>query len=259
MKFVSFISCDDDCKFGHGFLEGEKIIETEYPFYPGDIKKTGRVLDLSRVKLQSPVMPSKALCVGLNYRDHIEEMKDKVPEKPVIFIKPSSALISPENGIIYPPMVKRLDYEAELCVVIKKYCHNVEEENADEYIMGYTIANDVTARDLQDPHGQWSICKGFDTFMPIGPYVSDEVDPDNLEIESRVNGVVKQHSNTKNLIFKPRFLVSYLSKVFTLRPGDVILTGTPSGVSGMQVGDVCEIEIEGLGILRNRVIAPYFA
>ncbi|MCI7806504.1 MAG: fumarylacetoacetate hydrolase family protein [Bullifex sp.] len=253
MKYVMFMADDEEIR--SGIISGETIEETENIFdNEGEIIKTGNTFELRSVILLCPTYPTKALCVGLNYKDHIEEMKLVTPTSPVIFMKPSTAALDPEGEIIRPEMSSRVDYEAELAVVIKKECRNVSEAEAKDYILGYTCANDVTARDLQDKNGQWTVCKGFDTFMPLGPYISDEVDPTNLKIESRLNGKVMQKSNTKNLLFTCDYLVSYLSKVMTLLPGDVILTGTPSGIHGMEAGDVIEIEIEGLGILRNTVI-----
>ena len=253
MKYVMFMADDEEIR--SGIISGETIEETENIFdNEGEIIKTGNTFELRSVILLCPTYPTKALCVGLNYKDHIEEMKLVTPTSPVIFMKPSTAALDPEGEIIRPEMSSRVDYEAELAVVIKKECRNVSEAEAKDYILGYTCANDVTARDLQDKNGQWTVCKGFDTFMPLGPYISDEVYPTNLKIESRLNGKVMQKSNTKNLLFTCDYLVSYLSKVMTLLPGDVILTGTPSGIHGMEAGDVIEIEIEGLGILRNTVI-----
>ena len=253
MKYVMFMADDEEIR--SGIISGETIEETENIFdNEGEIIKTGNTFELRSVILLCPTYPTKALCVGLNYKDHIEEMKLVTPTSPVIFMKPSTAALDPEGEIIRPEMSSRVDYEAELAVVIKKECRNVSEAEAKNYILGYTCANDVTARDLQDKNGQWTVCKGFDTFMPLGPYISDEVDPTNLKIESRLNGKVMQKSNTKNLLFTCDYLVSYLSKVMTLLPGDVILTGTPSGIHGMEAGDVIEIEIEDLGILRNTVI-----
>ena len=253
MKYVMFMADDEEIR--SGIISGETIEETENIFdNEGEIIKTGNTFELRSVILLCPTYPTKALCVGLNYKDHIEEMKLVTPTSPVIFMKPSTAALDPEGEIIRPEMSSRVDYEAELAVVIKKECRNVSEAEAKDYILGYTCANDVAARDLQDKNGQWTVCKGFDTFMPLGPYISDEVDPTNLKIESRLNGKVMQKSNTKNLLFTCDYLVSYLSKVMTLLPGDVILTGTPSGIHGMEAGDVIEIEIEGLGILRNTVI-----
>ena len=212
-------------------------------------------LPLSSVKLLAPVLYSKAVCIGLNYRDHAEEFGLPIPETPIVFMKPSTSVAGPEDNVIYPEICHRLDYEAELAVVISKPCRNVSEEDALDYVLGYTIANDITARDLQPKNGQWTIAKSFDTFLPLGPYVSDEVSPDGsgLFITSRVNGKTMQKSNTSNLIFSVPYLIKYISACMTLLPGDVISTGTPGGISGMQRGDTVEIEIEGLGVLRNTI------
>ena len=216
-------------------------------------ERTGETLLYSNAHLLYPAPFSKAVCIGLNYRDHAEEFGLPIPDSPVVFLKPSTAAASPGEPIIYPAMCHRLDYEAELAVVIGRTAKDVSEEDALEYILGYTIANDVTARDLQPKNGQWTIAKGFDTFMPLGPYISDEVDGSALMITSRVNGETKQMSNTSNLIFSIPYLISYISHVMTLLPGDIISTGTPGGISGMKRGDTVEIEIEGLGILRNTI------
>ena len=236
----------------YGVLENEVVrLMDGSPF--SSYSLTERIVMLKDAKLMAPSPCSKALCIGLNYRDHAEEFGLPIPESPVVFMKPSTALVGQGDDIVYPDMCHRLDYEAELAVVIGRRCHAVREEEASSYILGYTIANDVTARDLQPKNGQWTVSKGFDTFLPMGPYISDEVDPGNLMITSRVNGETKQLSNTSNLIFSVPFLVSYLSRVMTLLPGDVISTGTPGGISGMNAGDIVEIEIEGLGVLRNRI------
>ena len=249
MKYVRFSL---DGKDSYGALKDGKVYAGEgTPFT--DFKLTDRYFDEDEVRLLPPVVYSKALCIGLNYRDHAIEFGLPIPETPVVFMKPSTSLIGPGDDIIYPDMCHRLDYEAELAVVIGRKCRNVTEEEAGDYILGYTIANDVTARDLQPKNGQWTIAKGFDTFLPLGPYISDEVDGSALMITSRVNGETKQKSNTSNLIFPVHYLVSYLSHVMTLLPGDVISTGTPGGISGMNIGDIVEIEIEGLGILRNTI------
>ncbi len=249
MKYVRFAADD---KVLYGSLEGEMIYVLDgSPFDTFNV--TGKSYETGKVRILPPVLYSKALCIGLNYRDHAVEFGLPIPETPVVFMKPSTALAGPGDDIIYPEMCHRLDYEAELAVVIGKECRNVSEEDAADYILGYTIANDVTARDLQPKNGQWTIAKGFDTFLPLGPYISDEVDGSSLMITSRVNGETKQKSNTSNLIFPVPYLVSYLSRVMTLLPGDVISTGTPGGISGMNTGDVVEIEIEGLGILRNKI------
>ena len=221
--------------------------------FDGKAEGTGEFVEAASASYLAPVPFSKAVCIGLNYRDHAEEFGLPIPETPVVFMKPSTAAAGYGDDIIYPAMCHRLDYEAELAVVIGRECHMASEKDALDYVLGYTIANDVTARDLQPKNGQWTIAKSFDTFLPLGPYISDEVDGSDLYITSRVNGVTKQESRTSNLIFTIPYLISYLSHVMTLLPGDVISTGTPGGISGMQKGDTVEIEIEGLGILKNRI------
>lgn len=250
MRYVRYIH---DGNISYGILEKElvrPIVGT--PF--GTYTTTGKRIDFSSVRLLAPCEPTKAICIGLNYRDHAEEVGIALPASPVVFLKPSSSIIGPSDAIRYPSLSKRVDYEAELAVVIGKEASDVRESEAAEYILGYTCANDVTARDLQTKDGQWTISKGFDTFLPLGPIITNEIDPNDVAIESRLNGVVQQRSNTGNLIFGISHLVSYLSQVMTLYPGDVILTGTPSGIGGMQVGDTVEVEIEGIGILRNTVV-----
>ncbi len=203
------------------------------------------------VRFLSPADYSKAVCIGLNYRDHAEEFGLPIPETPVVFLKPSTCQIGHNGTIIYPDLCHRLDYEAELAVVIGRECRNAKESEAMDYVLGFTIANDVTARDLQPKNGQWTIAKCFDTFLPLGPYIETDTDGSDLMITSRVNGVTKQMSRTSNLIFSVPFLISYISRIMTLLPGDIISTGTPGGISGMQKGDAVEIEIEKLGVLRN--------
>ena len=246
MKYVRFSTAAG--KTYDGILSGDTVEVLENNRYID-------VLPLSSVRLLSPVLFSKAVCIGLNYRDHAEEFGLPIPEVPIVFMKPSTAVCGPEDDVIYPEICHRLDYEAELAVVIKKPCRNVTEDEALDYVLGYTIANDITARDLQPKNGQWTIAKSFDTFLPLGPYVSDEVTKDGsgLAISSRVNGKTMQKSSTSNLIFTVPYLISYISKCMTLLPGDVISTGTPGGISGMARGDVVEIEIEGLGVLKNTI------
>ena len=195
------------------------------------------------------------MAVGLNYRDHAEEVKLEIPKEPVLFLKPPTSAIGPGEGIVYPKMSKRLDYEGELAIVIGKQAKAVPEEKAKEYILGYSCLNDVTARDLQPKTGQWTLSKSFDTFAPIGPWIVTDIDPHQLEISTYLNGERKQHSNTRNLIFSPEKLVSFISEVMTLLPGDVIATGTPSGIGRMAVGDKVEVVIEGIGTLVNVVVA----
>jgi len=237
-----------------GVIKGDAVREMEGdPF--GHFHLTSKTTRMQEVKLLAPCLPSKIVALGLNYRDHAEEMKIALPKEPLLFLKPSTSVIGPGEAIVYPKMSKRVDYEAELGVVIGKAAKGISEERAGEYILGYTCLNDVTARDLQPQNGQWTTAKGFDTFAPIGPWIMTDIDPHHLDVASYLNGERRQHSNTKNLIFGPRQLVSFISRVMTLLPGDVIATGTPSGIGPMAVGDKIEVVIEGIGALNNVVVA----
>jgi len=237
-----------------GVVEGDLIQEMdEDP--SGHFHLSSRAEKVEEMKLLSPCLPSKIVAVGVNYRDHAEEMKSKLPEEPLLFIKPSTTVIGPGDGIVYPKMSGQVDYEAELGVVVRKMAKDVPVEEAAEYILGYTCFNDVTARDLQSKDKQWTRAKGFDTFAPIGPWIVTGLNPDHLEISSYLNGERRQYSNTKNLIFGPYQLVSFISHVMTLLPGDVIATGTPSGIGPMAIGDKIEVVIEGIGTLSNTVVA----
>jgi 2-keto-4-pentenoate hydratase/2-oxohepta-3-ene-1,7-dioic acid hydratase in catechol pathway len=249
MKYVRLIYNNETV---YGSLEDDKVILLSGTIF-GSYTKTDVIVPLSQAKLLSPCSPSKIVCVGVNYHEHAEECNVSLPESPVVFMKPSSCVIGPSEDIIYPPQSHRVDFEAELGVVIKKQAKNVQEADARDYILGFTCANDVTARDLQPSDGQWTIAKSFDTFLPLGPVITDEIDGNSLKIQSRLNGKVMQNSNTSNLIFKVDFLVSYLSKVMTLYPGDVLITGTPRGIAPMFPGDVIEVEIEKIGILKNYI------
>lgn len=197
--------------------------------------------------------PTKIVLVGLNYKDHAKELNMPLPSEPILFIKPVTALIGPEEGIMYPAQATRVDYEAELAIVIKDVCKDIEPEEVMEHVEGFTCLNDVTARDLQKRDGQWTRAKSFDTFCPIGPRIVKDVDQNNLKIQSFLNGVLKQDSNTSNFIFSVEELVSFISQVMTLMPGDIIATGTPGGIGAMNKGDTVEIRIEGIGTLRNYV------
>jgi len=201
----------------------------------------------------SPVSPSKVVAVGLNYRDHAEELGQVIPSEPMLFMKPSTSVIGHEAAIVYPPSAGRIDYEAELAAVIGKRSYRVSEEEAPGFILGYTCLNDVTARDLQSRDGQWTRAKSFDTFCPVGPVIETVMDPNSMHIESRVNGEVRQSSNTRNFIFDVFQLVSFVSHIMTLLPGDIVTTGTPSGIGPVVPGDTVEIEVEGIGVLRNSV------
>jgi 2-keto-4-pentenoate hydratase/2-oxohepta-3-ene-1,7-dioic acid hydratase in catechol pathway len=197
--------------------------------------------------------PSKIIAIGLNYYDHARELKMPVPDHPIMFMKPSSAVIKNGQPIVYPRQSKNVHYEGELAIVIGRKARNISESASGKYIKGFTCANDVTARDIQNIDGQWTRAKSFDTFCPLGPRVIKNIDPANLNIRTRVNGKIKQNSNTKNMIFDAYELVSFVSSVMTLMPGDVIITGTPPGVGPLHVGDTVEVEIEGIGTLKNKV------
>lgn len=213
--------------------------------------KTVNSYNLSDVDVLPPVSPSKVVCVGLNYKDHARELDMELPEEPVIFIKPSTAVTGHLDDVRYPPCSTQVDYEAELGIVIKKEAHNVDKGDAPDFIGGYTILNDVTARDKQRKDVQWTRAKGFDTFAPIGPCIETELDPVDQHISLRLNNDLKQDSNTKNMIFNVYELVEFISHVMTLNPGDVIGTGTAPGVGPMQIGDTVEAEVEGIGVLKN--------
>jgi len=198
--------------------------------------------------------PTKIVLVGLNYKDHAKELGMPLLPEPILFIKPITALIGPEERIIYPSQATRVDYEAELAIVIRDICKDLEPEEVMGHVEGFTCLNDVTARDLQKKDGQWTRAKSFDTFCPIGPEIVKDVDPNNLKIQSFLNGVLKQDSNTSNFIFSVEELVSFISQVMTLMSGDIIATGTPGGIGAMNKGDTIEIAIENIGTLRNYVI-----
>ncbi|GFN22937.1 hypothetical protein TAMC210_12540 [Thermanaeromonas sp. C210] len=239
----------------YGRVEGDIIVALEGDPFTAP-RETGETFPLQGVRLLAPCRPGKAVCVGLNYKNHAAEMKQELPSEPVLFLKPPTSVIGPGEDIIFWPMVGRLDYEAELAVVIGRTCHRVSQEEAGDYIFGYTIANDVTARDLQKKDGQWTRAKSFDTFLPLGPYIVRGVDPTDLPVQAYLNGRLRQDGRTSQLIFPIPYLVSFISQIMTLLPGDVILTGTPEGVGSMEVGDEIEIRIPGLGSLVNRVAAP---
>lgn len=251
MKFVRFEVVDRQVKYG--ILTESTINSVEGSIYH-EYKITNEVYGIEQVKLLSPVEPTKIVCIGLNYRDHAEEFGKPIPAEPLLFLKPPSSVIGPKENIIYPPQTQNLHYEVELAMVIGKIAKNVSRQEAYSYIFGYTVGNDVTARDIQSKDGQWTRAKGFDTFCPLGPWIETEVsDPDHLAVKLILNGEVKQQSNTNNLVFKCSELIEYLSAIMTLFPGDVIMTGTPGGIGAMQIGDKVEAEIENIGTLENFV------
>jgi 2-keto-4-pentenoate hydratase/2-oxohepta-3-ene-1,7-dioic acid hydratase in catechol pathway len=212
---------------------------------------------LADATLLCPVAPAKIICVGRNYRDHAAELGNEVPKEPLLFLKPPSSLLGPSGNIVYPEQSTRVDYEGELGIVIGKTARNIGPgEDVRQYIRGYTIVNDVTARDLQKTDGQWTRAKGFDTFCPVGPLVTDEIDPiaDGIVLETKLNGETKQQGNTRDFIFGIPELLRYISAFLTLEPGDLIPTGTPAGVGPVQPGDSIEVSIAGIGTLVNTVI-----
>jgi 2-keto-4-pentenoate hydratase/2-oxohepta-3-ene-1,7-dioic acid hydratase in catechol pathway len=252
MKLVRFQSGDSFC---FGVLEGDTVYALEGdPFDKYRIDRHSK-RPVGQIRLLAPLLPSKVVAVGINYRDHAEEFGHEIPDEPVLFMKPSTAVIGPDDEIILPASSRRVDYEAEIAAVVKKTARSVSERDAREYILGYTCLNDVTARDLQGKDGQWTRAKSFDTFCPIGPCVETDLDPNGVAVSSRLNGELRQSSNTAHFIFPLFRLFSFVSCIMTLLPGDIVTTGTPSGVGAMTAGDLIEVEIEGIGVLRNRVIA----
>ena len=249
-------------KFGErtifGIVRGREIVpvrERRITELMEKITPEDETISFKEVKFLSPTRPSKIVGVGLNYRAHAEEMGKPLPEEPLIFLKPSTAVISNKMKIVLPRESERVDYEGELAVVIGRRCRKVSPEEAADYILGYSCFNDVTARDLQRKDIQYTRAKSFDTFAPYGPWINTEIDPVGLKIETRVNGEVKQRGNTEDMIFSPFELVSFISRIMTLLPGDVITTGTPPGVGPLNPGDRVEVEIEGIGILINYVVS----
>lgn len=249
MRFVRFLR---EGEVAYGIWEDEGIRPVEG--HPTDSwRPREELIAHGDARLLPPCTPSKVVALGLNYRDHAEETKMPIPCEPLLFLKPSTSVIGPGQPIVIPPMSERVDYEAELAVVIGKRAKDVSPEEAGSFVWGYTCLNDVTARDLQAKDGQWTRAKGFDTFCPIGPWVATGLDPSSLAIEGVLNGEVRQRSCTSRLIFSVAEIVSFVSRIMTLLPGDVIATGTPSGIGPLRRGDVFEVRIEGIGVLENPV------
>ena len=241
-------------KVHFGVLREENLYQIEGSiFRKFQVKKAE--LPISDVTLLPPVMPSKIVAVGANYKSHAKEMGRPLPGEPLLFLKPPSSVVGPNDIIVYPKMSKRVDYEGELALVVKKRAHLLEEkDDVDEYILGYTCFNDVTARDLQLKDGQFTRAKSFDTFAAVGPCIATDVQPDQLKLKTFVNGKLKQSSGLNNLIFSVPFLIKFISRIMTLEPGDVLTTGTPAGVGPLSPGDRVDIQIEGIGTLSNTVM-----
>jgi 2-keto-4-pentenoate hydratase/2-oxohepta-3-ene-1,7-dioic acid hydratase in catechol pathway len=238
----------------YGIVDGPELVVLKgHPLAVG-YDTTGERIPLKEVKLLAPTIPSKVICIGKNFADHAAEIGEEVTLEPLIFFKPSSAIIGHGEAIVLPEQSKQVELEAELTLVIGKIAKNVSEKDALDYIFGYTIANDVTARDLQFDDGQWARSKAFDTFCPLGPWIETEFLPESQVIESRINGETRQHVSISKMTHNIRTIVSYVSKNMTLLPGDIILTGSPAGISVISSGDLIECEVEGIGILTNTVV-----
>lgn len=254
MKIVRYSAkAGGDAAFG--ILDGSTVYALEGDLF-GSYSKGAAVGPADDVTLLAPLEPGKIVAIGLNYKEHVTELDSsrKLPEFPVVFMKPQSAIIGPDEPVEIANPDNETHYEAELVVVIGKKARDVSEDEALEYVLGYTAGNDVSDRKVQYASGQWVQGKGYDTYCPLGPVIETELDPGHVQVQSRLNGQVRQNSNTEILIFSVPFLISYVSKVMTLNPGDIIMTGTPHGVGPMKDGDVIEIDVEGVGVLRNPVV-----
>ena len=252
MQIVRYKAATGNLEFGWvyegkvGPIEGSPF--TEYRRQVADIP-------VEEVQLHPPIVPSKIICVGRNYVAHAEEHNAEVPQIPLLFLKPPSAVIGPQENIILPPQSQRVDHEAELVVVIGKRGRWIQTDEAFDFVLGYTIGNDITARDLQMRDGQWTRGKGFDTFCPIGPWVETEFDPADALVSCHVNGEMRQMASTRDMVFSVRQLITFVSSVMTIEPGDLLFTGTPAGVSPLSPGDTVMVSIEGIGELTNHVIS----
>ncbi|MBQ2961604.1 fumarylacetoacetate hydrolase family protein [Methanobrevibacter sp.] len=266
MKFLRFKnkvdSLNEDKSIKSGFLDDEnKVVELKGDILDYHNKDIKTILEnivethsLEDIEIEAPTNPSKIVCIGLNYKDHAKEMNEELPDRPTIFIKPSTTVNRTDNIIIYPKISSRIDYEGELAAVIGKTTKQVSPEEASECIFGYTIINDVTARDFTLGDGQWTRGKSCDGFAPIGPFIETELDPLNQKIRTKVNGEIKQNSSTSQMIFSPQEILSYVSQTMTFNPGDIIATGTPPGVGPMEADSIVEITIEDIGTLKNYLI-----
>jgi len=259
LRIVRFVTQN---RIKYGALEGDNIIRcfrgspfARFKSSVSSLKFEGSIYELDDVRLLAPCSPSKIVALGLNYRQHAEETKMTLPSVPLIFLKPSTAVIGTDDKIILPRDSSRVDYEGELGIVMGRKAKDVPKDRVKEYILGYTCVNDVSERHVQKADGQWTRAKGYDTFAPIGPWIETEVDPDDLTLETYLNGELRQSARTSELIFGVAEMVSFISGVMTLLPGDIIATGTPSGIGRMSPGDVVEVKIEKIGTLRNFVVA----
>ena len=252
-----FLRCVYNGEIIKGYIEGESVFPIHGEFWE-EFTPAGEKFPAAKIeKWLSPVIPSKLIAIGLNYRAHAEEVKREIPEAPVSFLKSPTSLTGHDSDIIYPVgLTKNVDYEAELAVVMGKYAYKADEKEALEYVFGYTCANDVSARDIQKRDVQWMLAKSFNTFTPLGPWIVPGISPMELRVSARLNGELRQDSNTSDMIFSVPYLIHFLSQVMPLLPGDVIITGTPSGVGRLKEGDKIEIEVENIGSLSNTVKLP---
>jgi len=251
MRIVRF-ETQEGKKPKYGWLLDDKVGEISGNIF-GRYQRKEALTPISEVKLIHPSEPTKIVCVGRNYVDHAKELGNDVPKVPLIFLKPPSAIISSGETIILPPQSAQVEHEAELVIVIGKRGRHVTAENAKKIILGYTVGNDVTARDLQKLDDQWTRAKGFDTFCPFGPWIDTDFDPSDAVITCRVNGQMRQMASTRDMVFNVGVLIAFISSIMTLEPGDLIFTGTPAGISELKDGDEVSVEIEGLGAIKNKV------
>ena len=253
MRLIRYVTATDAPRYG--WIHEDKIGPIEgTPF--GDYRRLEAEIPMHTARLLAPVQPSKIICVGRNYAEHAREQNVEVPEIPLLFMKPPTAVIGPDEAIVLPPQSKQVEHEGELAVVIGRTGRWIQANEALEYVMGYTVANDVTARDLQRRDGQWTRGKGFDTFCPIGPWIETELDPTDVLVQTRVNGEMRQMASTREMMFPVEQLIAFVSSVMTLLPGDLILTGTPAGIGPLLAGDTIEVSVEGIGSLKNPVTTP---
>ena len=243
----------------YAIVEESKVfpLGETYTFSRSSLSDAKEALDLEDVKFVAPVTPSKIVCVGRNYKEHAAELGNKMPDEPLLFLKPPSSLVAHDDRVELPTQSQQVEHEGELGVVIGRTARKLAAtDNPLSYVFGYTCVNDVTARDLQRKDVQFTRGKGFDTFCPVGPWIVTDIDPTNVTVTTRVNGEVKQNGNTRDMAFPVAYLITYISSIMTLYPGDLIATGTPAGVSKMQHGDIVEVEVGGIGILRNSIYDP---
>ena len=259
MRFCRFVPLDRTVSSGapiYGILDDYQVREISGPPW-AEWSQSPRAWPLTAVRCVAPVDPGKIVCIGRNYAAHAAELGNEVPKEPLMFLKPPSSIVGPNEPVVLTPYSQRVEHEGELAIVIGRRCsHLLDSDDALSYVLGYTCLNDVTARDIQKSDVQFTRGKGFDTFCPVGPHIETDLDPKNVLVETRVNGAVRQSGNTSLMIYPCAFLVRWISRMMTLFPGDVIATGTPAGVGPLVVSDVVEVSVAGIGVLRNPVHAP---